>query len=277
MKPILAATTLALASLTAQQPFRASDYLPQDYRNFQRIDLKALRETGIWEELRTSALQMMLGAVEKEAGFELEALDRVTQVAVVAQQSEQRRDPDRVMVFEGNTSLGTPDRVANTSAYEAQRIGVFDVMVTETDRAWVFFRPRPEVQVEGALSLLEPLLTGPRNPGGPCPDVLSLQSTRERRLIEVGLDLGERAMRDEVLGKLFADTEWPDGGAPRVLYGRVHDHGDADDPHVMIEVVLRHVDDGDGMAVTVKAHDALIASAKANPKAVAARPMLGES
>jgi hypothetical protein len=178
------------------------------------------------------------------------------------------------MVFEGNTSLGTPDRVANSSAYEAQRIGEFDVMVTETDRAWVFFRPRPEVQVEGALSLLEPLLTGPRNPGGPCPDVLSLQSTRERRLIEVGLDLGERAMRDEVLGKLFADTEWPDGGAPRVLYGRVHDHGDADDPHVMIEVVLRHVDDGDGMAVTEKALDALIASAKANPKAVAARPML---
>jgi hypothetical protein len=81
-------------------------------------------------------------------------------------------------------------------------------------------------------------------------------------------------MQQEVLGKLFEDVEWPDGDAPRFLYGRLHDTGDADDPHVAIEVVLRHVDDGEGIAVTEKALDALIAQAKANPKAVAARPML---
>lgn len=272
MKRILAPLVLALASLTAQQPFQASNWLPDDYRNLVRVDLKALRDRGIWDELESSALKMMLGMLEQEAGFRLGALDRLTQVVVFPPDAEPQQEPARVIVLEGNEELDVPPRIAGNASYQTDTIG--GVEVRRSARDWVFFRPRPDVQIEGDLAVLQPALAGKPYLGAPCADILSLRSTRKDPLLEFAVDLTAAQAKRQVLDTLFKGTEWPEGGAPQYLYGRMHATGDADDPRVHLEVVLRHLHEGEGIAATDKALEAMLAAAAANPKAALVRPFL---
>lgn len=272
MKPALAPFVLALSSLAAQQPFKASDWLPDDYRNFVQVDLKALRDQGVWDELESSALKMLFTMMEKEAGFALTALDRVTQVAMFPADAPPGQDAQRVVVLEGNEELPVPERIARSTSYQPAKVGEFEVMRSVRD--WLFFRPRPEVQVEGDLAVLQHTLEGKPGLGAPCADILSLRSTRKTSLIEFAVDLTAELPRQQVLGKLFAGHEWPAGDAPQLVYGRLHGTGDADDPHVVCEVVLRHLKAGEGLATTAKALDELFAKAQEVPQAAMLRPLI---
>ncbi|HEX5051227.1 MAG TPA: hypothetical protein VFZ65_05610 [Planctomycetota bacterium] len=261
MKLALAPFVLALTALPAQQPFRISDYLPNDYRCMMRVDLKAMRDQGIWDDFESGAMKMMIGSLEREAGFPLASLDRVMQIATFAPDAAPRQDPDRLVTLEGNAPLER----RNDPNYTSEKIGGHDVLV-HAQSQWLCFQPRPEVRIEGARVLLEPVLAGKPNAGAPCADILSLQSTRKHNLIEFAFDLTVPMLREESLGKLFAGVEWPDGQAPRFLYGCVHALGEADDPHFGVQIVVRHLTAGDGLAATEKALDGLLAKVAAEPK-----------
>src|SRR5262245_62758789 len=66
----------ACAALPAQSPLTAKSFLPSDYRNVVYANLAAMRDKGIWDELEASVLKAVFQQMEKEAGFELRALDR---------------------------------------------------------------------------------------------------------------------------------------------------------------------------------------------------------
>lgn len=259
------ALAFALTTLPAQEPFKVSDYVPNDYRVVMRADLKAMRDQGIWDELENGAMKMLLAAMERESGFALVALDRVMMVASFAADAPPRHDPDRIVIMEGNAQLELPHSATRNTNYQPAKIGGHDVLV-HSQSSWLYFQPRPEVRIEGARAALEPMLSGKPSAGQPCADILSLRSTRKDSLVEMAFDLTIPTLRDETIGKLFADTEWPEGQAPQFLYARMHAIGDADDPHFGVELVLRHVGDGDGVAVTEKAIDGLLAKVAAEPK-----------
>src|SRR5262245_38116103 len=125
-----AASTLccALAALPAQSPLTAKSFLPSDYRNIAFVDLAAMRDKGIWDELQASVLTAAFQQMEKEIGVGLRSLDRVTTVADPGSGEHGRLDaPDawRVTVFEGNSKLGLPESVLQN--WTEQKIGAFTV------------------------------------------------------------------------------------------------------------------------------------------------------
>ncbi|MCR9246453.1 MAG: hypothetical protein NXI31_15575 [bacterium] len=261
MRPFCSLTLAALAitplaaqvSPTPERPFRADRYLPVDYRNLVFVDLATMRETGIWDELEVGMLKLVLNQLEREAGFPLARLDRMTMIAEVSQpEGDSGRSPRPldVVVFEGNAELAVPDKITGSDRYEDDAIGGQDVLRRKSWSNELFFRPRPEVQVIGSADLLTPALTGERKLGRPCPDILSLLAMRKQSLFYFALDMGEAAMNERMTGALFPDVEWPEGDGLQFLMVHASAVGDPDDPNVQLDVVLRHAQAGDGVEVT---------------------------
>ena len=73
---------------------------------------------------------------------------------------------------------------------------------------------------------------------------------------------------------MFPGTQWPEDDAPTFLFARVRVIGDADDPHLEVEAVLRHLKEGPGLEVSSAAVDGWIERMKKEPKMIAVRPLL---
>lgn len=259
---LLAAPSLAQATL----PARA--FLPDEHRNVICADLAAMRACGVWDELETSALKLVFAAMERELGFALGALDRVTSVFEVREGGMVGQGA-RVTVFEGNRPLDVPASVAEL--WTLERTGEIEVRRRGED---VFVRPRPEIHVEGSEQLVQPVLDGKPHGGMPCPDVLSLLSGRGDQLAWMVVDLASPQLAERVLDPLFPGVEWPERDEPRFLCLRLVATGDADDPRLGIEAVLRHPTPGDGLKTSVEAATALLERWRAMPQLRAVRPLL---
>jgi hypothetical protein len=276
MRPLaltFAAWTLccAAAALPAQSPLAAKSFLPADYRNVVFADLAAMRDKGVWDELQASLLKTAFQQMEKEAGFELRALDRVTSIANPGSGTSWRDTPDatRVFVLEGNSKLGFPESVLQN--WTEEQVGKFTVRALGDRELYV--NPRPELLVFGSASVVRPVLEGKPNAGLPSADVMSLLSGRGDSLAYFVFDTALPLLRNEVLGRLFPDTKWDDGQAPVFVCVRVVATGDADDPHLGVEAVLRHAAAG-GMDVSSKAADALLERLQAMPEMRGVKPLL---
>src|SRR5688572_14993740 len=122
MRHVVLAISSVLSSVTAQQPPPAKAFLLDDYRNVVFADVKALRDRGIWADFEVSLLKAVFQQMEKEIGFPLSALDRVTMVADPGEQKAGEvvmRNIREVLVFEGNVALGMPNSVQRGSWQEA--------------------------------------------------------------------------------------------------------------------------------------------------------------
>ena len=76
---LLATLCTAAAPLFAQnKPLVARNFHFDDYRSVIVLDLKTLRDTGVWDEMNTSSLKMTAKIFEEQLGFSIDALDRVT-------------------------------------------------------------------------------------------------------------------------------------------------------------------------------------------------------
>jgi len=262
----------ALATLPAQSPLAAKSFLPSDYRNVVCADLAAMRNKGIWDELQASVLKTVFQQMEKEAGFELGALDRVTSVADPGTGNSWRdtADSTRVMVFEGNASLGMPESMRQH--WTEEKIGAFTVRALRDLELCV--NPRPELLVFGSASVVRPVLEGKPHSGLPSADVMSLLSGRDDSLAYLVFNTALPLLRNEVLGRVFPDTPWAEGQAPAFVCVRVLATGDADDPHLGVEAVLRHAAEGAGMDVSATAADALLERLAAMPQLRTVKPLL---
>lgn len=256
--PSLALAALALA-LPAQNeppqkttaPFEVKSFLPDDHRNVVVVDFAALNERGVWDELDVPPLSAMFRAIEKETGLRLSDLDRMTMVMCTRGDPDER-SVDRLVVLEGHRPLALPPSVRQS--WSTQTIGGHEVRRRTNERMdEVVYQPRPEVTISGPASLLEPALTGKPRSGQPCPDVMSLLSARANRLAWMVVDVANGLARKNVLGALLPDAAWPEDDAPAFVCLQLLAAGDADDPHLVIEGILRHTKDGAGIAASAAA------------------------
>lgn len=244
-------TGLLVATLPAQEPIPAEAFLPPDYRTLYLIDLAAMRERGIWDELDSSILSAALKGLEREAGFPLDHLDRLRASLVVPEDWDKRSPPPHVLVLEGHEQLDLPESVRNNERWQQETIAGFAVRIRMSgDREEVIVQPRSGLRIEGARSLVEPVLMGRRTKSQPAADVLSLLSGRGDNLACLVFDTSAAAARDTILGRLFPDTEWPEGDGPTFLMLRLRALGEADDPRLELEGVLRHAKGDAGLGVS---------------------------
>jgi hypothetical protein len=264
---------LTLAAQTAAKPeatLTAKSFLPDDHRFTACADFAAMRARGIWEELEVSVMKMIFTQMEKEIGFPLASIDRLSMVASLPGDGMGGDQlPLQVIVFEGNAPLPLHARAANWSmetigSYEVRRRPNGDVLV----------KPRPELQVEGPAEWVEPALQGKPFTGAPCADVMSLLSGRAGQLAYFVIDVSNAQLKRNLLDKILPKVEWPEGEAPTFLCMRILVLGDADDPHLGIEVVLRHAREGEGIALSETAADAWFERLPKVPQMRAALPIL---
>lgn len=264
-----------LTALPAQEAFNAKQFLPNEYENIVRVNMKTLRDTGVWDELEAGLLKLFFGQMEQEAGFALESLDRLTVVPLTRKgDGGMSARQEQVLILEGNTELDIPNRVARNATYVDESIGIYDVKRRERFGDEVFFRPRPEVQIYGSTALLRPVLEGRPSAGMPCPDIMSLMAGRSDALVYGVLNLADETLNKRMVPTLFPDAEWPEGDGMKFLMFRVNAIGDPDDPNVELEVVIRHDTDGEGLAVTEKAVAARLDQAKKVPQLRLFAPLL---
>lgn len=245
-------------------------FLPSEHRNVAFVDLAKMRDNGVWDELEVSVLKMMFSMIEKESGFRLRDVDRVTLVSQAGEGelANARRDM-RVVVIEGNKPLGVAASVAQN--WDVETFGGQQVRSRGDE---LFVQPRPEVQVTGQAEIVRPALEGKPHSGQPCADILSLLSARKDRLVYYVFDVTNPILRKEVLGKLFDGVEWPEGDAPTFLCVQLLATGDPDDLHIGFEAVIRHTQDGPGLAVSQTAVSALLDRWRKEPKMQLAREVL---
>jgi len=254
-RPSLALAALALTLPAQDKPPQKTpatpdvkSFLPDDYRNVAVIDFAALNERGVWEELDVPPLSVMLRAIEKESGFKLSDLDRMTMV-MCPRSDANERTVDRLVVIEAHRPLALAPSVLQN--WSTETIGGHEVRRRTNE--WmddVVYQPRPEVTISGPASLLEPALTGKPRSGQPCPDVMSLLSARANRLAWMVVDVANGLAKRDVLDTLLPHAAWPEDDAPAFVCLQLLATGDADDPHLVIEGILRHTKDGAGIAAS---------------------------
>jgi len=274
---VLSFVMAAPCSLAQQSPppIPAKAFLPDAYDTILVADVAAMRARGVFDELAASAVQAMLPQIEKELGFPLEHLDRATLVVQSPRVDEQRTTPHRIALLEGNRELAIHDRITR-GHYDEDRIGGRPCW-RHREISWsVFAQPQPNVQVMGDEGGIVPILEGKAGTGVPAPDVMSLLSTRQDNLAYGIVACADDRVRRSFLDALFPDTKWPAGEAPTYLLLRAHCTGDADDPHVEVELVVRHAQAGPGLATSETAFAATVERVRKDSRLRMVHPLLGK-
>lgn len=264
---LIAATAAAQASVPPQR------FLPSDYKNAVHVDLKAMRDLGIWEDLEASVLKMAFTQIEKECGFPLAHLDRLTMVADPGEPGGEASRMQELMVLEGNAELGQPGDVTG-GGWQAEQVGSFAVRRRDGFREELFLQPRPTLQVRGTAEPLAALLADDAHRGLPSADVMSLTSGKGVKLAWFVFDVTHPMLQQAVLGKLLPGADWPADGAPTFLCVRVVATGEDDDPQIAVEATLRHAKAGEGVAVSDKAAKGFLTQLADDPRMRMVKPLL---
>lgn len=265
-----AAVLLFAASALCQEAIPARAFLLDDYRNIACVDLAKMRELDIWDDLRASVLSIMFVELEKELGGSLDALDRATIVSQIGEDGDVRQALE-VRLLEGNAPLGVPKSMNN--GWVCEEIEGRKVWQRNVYRAERMYQPNPNVQVWGTGNALDPVFAGKPRQGLPGPDVMSLLSGKGAALAYFVVDVEHPVLRRNILGKVFEGVEWPAGEEPKFVCMRVLATGDPDDPHLTVEVVLRHIKES-GVAISDKAVEALLERVRTMPEMRVLRPVL---
>jgi hypothetical protein len=173
----LAAPLLA-QSQPAAEPLSARNFHFDDYRSVAVLDLQALRNSGVWDEMNTSAIRLAAAEFEQQYGFSLDHLDRVTttraRCAVDGVLGEGPGFHD-ITTLEANATLGEPQELQH-GRYEIEQTGRHTLHVDQWDR--VLAKPDPQLHVYGPAGLLRDVLAGKPRAGLPSPDVMDSRPAR---------------------------------------------------------------------------------------------------
>ena len=89
---------LSLCALDAPIRAQTDKQLParrfhfDNYRSVLVIDMKALRDTGVWDEFSVSPMKATVRMIEDQFGFELDEVEELTTQGVVADTSSDRTE-----------------------------------------------------------------------------------------------------------------------------------------------------------------------------------------
>lgn len=254
------AVTILLTGLAAQERIDPRCFLLSEYRNVVQLDLAAMRRCEIWDDLVSSGLSIVRGPVEAEIGSSLDHIDRLTMVIQFSESNDQGESTgptQRMFVLEGNAALAMPAEIRDD--WQSEPIGEYTIHHRQWSGNDVFVRPHDRLLVWGARDVIVAALAGERRPAVPCADVMSLAASRDKLLGHLVADLRYRQSRREFLDTLCPDAEWPADDAPTFFAVRLLATGDADDPHVAVDLVLRHAKGDKGLDVTEQAVDVALA------------------
>ena len=256
--PLLTLSALCAPALTqTSAPLTARSFLFDDYRTVLSLDLKTLRDTGVWDELAPSGIQGITSLFEQGMGFELDLLDRL--VMTRGRHGEEEA-VDYVMVLEGNAPLGKPGDLER-GFYQLEAVGGGELYKSEWgDEA--FTTPAPKLHVYGSERALRSVLEGAPRRGLPSPDVMAFTAGKKHVILSAVADLVMEPEPLEMLREVMAEhldgMAWPDGDAPSSMAARVTVIGDEDDPHIQLEVMLRHGTAGEGLAFSERAGNVVV-------------------
>ena len=273
----LALSFVALAACTAVLPAQAKvptarQFLFDDYTSVMSIDMKKMRDSGVWDEMTSTALKMVFGMMEKQFGFPLDALDRATLVRRFSVDGEDTKSHE-IITVEGNADLGESADVQH-GRYVATDVDDYAVMLDQfiPDQAMVYVTPK--LLVFGPLGLLKSVLRGEPRGGLPSGDVMSFTAGQKGLLGYVVGDLRPGDMPREGLDEMLPDAAWPEDDRPTFVCIRLLVTGDEDDPHLTLEFVLRHGKDGAGLVASEKAVASALQRVREIKEARIIRPLL---
>lgn len=271
---LLLSSVLGAASLSAQadaEAPKARNFRFDDYRTVIQLDMKAVRDTGIWDELGGSMLKLAIAQVEQQLGSPLDAIDVVTTVRARPSGDAIGGRFAEVTTIEGNAELGLPEEVARQ--YEPSKVGAYTVYVDSWDDGGLC-RVTPKLQVYAPRELLEHTLAGHVQNGLPSSDVMAFTAGRKNVLFHTVLDLAVDDFPRQWLLEVLEGVEWPEGDAPTFAFLVGQAVGDEFDPHIQLELVLRHATPSAGLDVTVAAVDRALAKLAEVPEARMLVPLL---
>ncbi|MCA8964923.1 MAG: hypothetical protein KDC48_08545 [Planctomycetes bacterium] len=231
-----------------------------------------MRELDIWGDLEASALKLAFSAIERELGCPMDDLDRVWMVVEMSDNSDSQREERGIRVLEGNKPLPLPPSAAN--GWERDEIGGYKVLRRDVYRNERMYQPTPNVQIWGTANVMDAVFAGKPCSGTPSPDVMSLLAGKEQALAWYVMSLDHPAGKRLLVGP-FEGTQWAEEDAPQFLCMRLLATGESDDPHLTVEVVLRHATPA-GVPVTSKAVDDLLERLATQKEMLILRPLLGK-
>jgi hypothetical protein len=248
-----AAAVLAQDKTTAKPKLDARQFVPSGYRCECFVDFAALDDCGIWTSVRKSVFGMMLGEVEKQLGFELAELktlraypDTTTSVA----RTEGHVD-STIAIFEGSNNVTLPPHDPNEGTEEIELAGVPALVNSRDAASWLL--PKPGLLILGHRRHLEAVLAGKGHPGVPDDEFMTLLAGKD--LLHV-IALVDRAQTSE-MPEIVQSLPWVDGDLPTCFLLRLRlitpakdkASGDAPEPQVVLEVVVRHATGKSGPAM----------------------------
>lgn len=273
----LALTFLAIAACVAALPAqtkapKARQFLLDDYTSVMSIDMKKMRDSGVWDEMSSSALKMIFGMMEKQFGFSLDALDRATMVREYSVDGEVTKSCE-ILTVEGNADLGQLADVQH-GRYVAAVVGDYTVMLDQWGGDQALVQVTPTLRVMGPTDLLKDVLNGKPRAGLPSGDVMSFTAGQKGLLGYAIGDLRSGDIAHMGLDVMLPDAAWPEDDKPTFVCIRLVCSGDEDDPHLTLEWLLRHGKDGAGLVASEKAVASALNRVRELKEARIVRPLL---
>ncbi|MEZ6038314.1 MAG: hypothetical protein R3F29_12590 [Planctomycetota bacterium] len=263
-----------LAALPAQQPLRARSFLFDDHRTVMVADVKAMRDRGIWDDLLASPTRMLLPQLEDEIGFEMARLDRATITVIYDPDGGHRGNRQRtVTVLEGNAELGQP-KLWPGNAWQEESVGSYTLYADTWSPEQAHVMVGDKLRVHAPVALLREVLAGKPHAGLPSADVLSLTSGARGLLAYAVIDVTNDWEPTETLDMALPDAQWPEGDRPTFVAILLRAIGDEDDPHLQLELVVRHALAGDGVVQSEAAIEAGFEKLRAMKESRLFRPIL---
>lgn len=268
--PFVAVCALGVDAV-AQKPPTARQFLFDDYRTVVHLDMRKLRSTGVWDELNIATMKMVFGMMQEQLGFSPDELDTVTMTAGRYQPAGEPAAFEEVVVIEGNAPF---DRPTDLDQYEREDVGACELYSHRWGWSDDLAIVSPKLHVYGPQRLLREVIDGQPRTGLPSADVMAFTAGHKDVVAYCVLDLTVEDGPGKMLAEALPDTEWPEGDRPLMACFRVRATGEDYDPHLTVEMVLRHGTPGEGLAVTEKAVQARLDELRKMPEARMFRPML---
>ena len=242
---------LAAAVLSQGKVLKARQFLVDGYGSVMAIDMKMVRDRGVWDELYGSPLlRALLSTVNMfQAGLSIDAIDQVTWVPHVRVDAGPDDRDCVIITIEGSSDLGE-DVWAYRDRYTETQVAGYAVLHDEWVEGEAIAKVSPKLLVFGPTAMLVSVLEGePRN-GLPSGDVLSFTAGKKNLLGYFVGDMQKVPANRQLLAEVLPEVSWPDGDAPTFFCIRLMVFGDEDDPHLQLEAILRHGKSGEGIVVS---------------------------
>ena len=247
---VLFAASCSVALPAQRQAPKAQHFLFDGYTTAMSLDMKKMRDRGVWDEIGAQpGLKLVFKMVEAQYGFSLDSLNQAMIVRMRKGPGQSAQGSVEVSFVETDVAMKPGRDQEDMVRVEA---GDYTMLASPWDEDSVEAQVTPKLRVFGSMDIIHSVLEGQRMTGVPSGDVMSLTVGQEDLLGYAVLDFGDRAIQEDVTD-LLGEPDWAEDDKPTFLAVRLSTQGDDDDPHLKLEVVVRHGKDGEGLVVSEKA------------------------